>query len=124
MPPERSLSNGPSQNPPSVLPSVTHLQFLVLDIVKAHAKGLSANDLREALLREGQAYSGPRFYQLLARLEASGWIDSWSQHFAVGGGTVERTYYRITSKGKSAWDVTLIFYRTRILLAEKLGWTP
>ena len=96
------------------LPAPTHLQFLVLDVLLHHSEGTSATTLRDALRQYGEDREGPKFYQMMRRLEESGFIESWSQQFNVGGGQVSRTYYRVTAQGRVAWRLTVEFYASRL----------
>lgn len=96
------------------LPKVTHLQFLVLDIVARRSEGLPAPELRAGLCVAGEDQQGPKFYQLMRRLEADGLLTSWNQPYIVAGGRISRTCYRVTEKGAAAHRVTLQFYETRL----------
>ena len=89
------------------LPNVTHLQFLVLDVLVRRPEGTSATTLRDALSEYGEDREGPKFYQMMRRLERSDFVTSWSKQFNVGGGEVARTYYRATESGRISWRITL-----------------
>ena len=52
------------------LPRITHLQFLVLDILTTGQE--FGRQLRKQLAANGVRKSGPGFYQLMARME-DGW---------------------------------------------------
>lgn len=101
---------------PLPLPTITHLQFLVLDIVLESSSGISSQQVQELLALNGQEQRGPKFYQLMKRLEQAGIIESWPQQFDVAGSSVSRTFYKGTKKGKIAWRITLEFYKYRFLL--------
>ena len=53
--------------PKPALPSLTHLQFLVLGVLRTDEQ--SGRVIRQALHAYGIRRSGPAFYQLMARLE-------------------------------------------------------
>jgi len=89
----------------------------VLDLLIRSEDGLSATQLRESLSKDGQSRAGPKFYQLMKRLEKEGLVHAWSQSFDVGGGEVNRTYYRKTDRGDSLWQSTLEFYAARLGIA-------
>ena len=115
---KRNLDSADEKNEavekPVPLPTLTHLQFLVLDIVAGNAEGISAQQAQDVLSRHGQNHRGPKFYQLMKRLEEAGLIESWYQTFDVAGGDVRRTYYKVTTAGEVAWRVTVQFYLTRM----------
>ena len=58
-----------------VLPTLTHLQFLVLGVLRADEQ--PGRIVREALASYGVRRSGPAFYQLMARLERARLIEGW-----------------------------------------------
>jgi hypothetical protein len=106
---------------PVPLPDLTHLQFLVLDLLIESESGLSASQLRESLNQHGEPRAGPKFYQLMKRLVKEGLIDTWSQSFDVGGGVVNRTYYKQTDLGHTFWYSTLRFYADRLRIALEMA---
>lgn len=99
---------------PVPLPTLTHLQFLVLDILARFPRGTSAQNLREAMLQVGHDQRGPKFYQLMGRLNEAGMVESWQQEFDVAGSDVSRTFYKLTAAGRIAWRITLEFYAVRL----------
>lgn len=103
------------------LPAITHLQFLALDIVGSRTVGISAPELRNALLLAGEEQQGPKFYQLMKRLEGAELVSSWHQEFELAGGRAERTYYKITPQGRVAHRITLQFYEVRLKLRKQLS---
>ena len=102
------------------LPQVTHLQFLVLDALLRYPSGTSATMLRGMLRDYGEDREGPKFYQMMRRLEESGLAESWSHPFDLGGSEVARTYYRVTSQGRVSWRLTLEFYAVRLEASRRL----
>lgn len=122
MTPESPSKSGEANESPSGaqnsadLPNVTHLQFLVLDVMMPKASGISSHELRDELARCGQVQEGPKFYQLMKRIEVMGMVQSWPQEFDVAGTTVTRTFYKVSRQGKTAWRLTMEFYATRLKL--------
>ena len=113
---ERESENRPKDAAP--LPTVTHLQFAVLDTLAAVRGGLSARQVRIGLLESGQEQNGPKFYQLMRRLVDAQLLESWQQEFDVAGADVNRTFYKITATGKAAWRLTLEFYAVRLRIRK------
>ena len=64
------------------LPELTHLQFLVLGVLRSADQPGRA--LRDALSGYGIRRTGPAFYQLMARLEKDRLIDGWYEQITVG----------------------------------------
>jgi DNA-binding PadR family transcriptional regulator len=92
------------------LPKITHMQFLVLGLLRdAEQPG---RVIREALAAHGVKRSAPAFYQLMARLERDGLIDGWYEAIVVGDQAVRERRYRITAAGTRAWRQTRAFYET------------
>ncbi|MFO1003468.1 MAG: hypothetical protein U0936_24310 [Planctomycetaceae bacterium] len=118
IPDEPYSSNG---GEPIPLPALTHLQFLVLDIARGNSDGISSHAMQEALRKEGQEQSGPKFYQLMQRLVSAGWIVSWSQSFDIAGSSVTRTFYKLSSEGTVAHSMTIAFYEYRLRLYRQLN---
>jgi hypothetical protein len=106
---------------PTAFPSLTHLQFLVLDLLGSSPDPLPAQLISEGVGAFFPDYSGPKFYQLMARIAEAGLIEAKSRNLDVAGGTVTRSYYRSTPEGRRAWRVSLDFYATRQRIAKLLG---
>lgn len=109
-----------SQTVPDMLPSISHLQFAVLDQLVRRTRGASSDRIRCLMSEIGAEREGPAFYQLMKRLEDAGLLVSSPQEFNVGGGKVIRTHYRITVEGKTAWRDTLQFYAARLRASADL----
>ena len=69
----------------------------------------------------GVEQHGPKFYQLMKRLEDGDFVQSAQQGIEVAGGEVQRTYYQITTSGEAAWRVTREFYASRMKARRVLG---
>jgi len=93
---------------PRPLPEVTHLQFLVLGLLRGGPRrGLA---LRRALARHGARRSGPAFYQMMARLEDGGLVAGEYDQRVVGGQIIKERRYTIAPPGERAWSATRAFY--------------
>ena len=116
-------SNGDSVrgelHPQHKLPRLTHLQFLVLDILVQESDGLSATQLRKMLEHYGESRQGPKFYQLMRRLEIEQQFRSRSRVFDVGGGQVRRTYYYATERGIAVVAQETFWTSTRLGFASQ-----
>jgi DNA-binding PadR family transcriptional regulator len=94
------------------LPEITHLQFLVLSILTD--KEAPGRLIREKLAEHGGKKSGPAFYQFMARLEESGFIEGWYDQKVVEGQIIKERHYRITGEGLRAYQSVRDFYFTHI----------
>ena len=103
------------------LPVLTHLQFLVLGVVRAEEQPGRAG--RDALAGYGIRRTGPAFYQLMARLEKDRLIDGWYEQVTVGDQAVTERRYRITADGKKRWNDARAFYEHVARAAAKLRWS-
>ncbi len=86
------------------LPAVTHLQFLVLGILRGGAR--TGHAVRRALARHGVRRSGPAFYQMMARLEDAGFVDGEYDQKIVDGQIIKERRYTLTPPGETAWSST------------------
>ena len=106
-----------------VLPNLTALQFLVLDLLGSVNAPVSAYQLKGGLAQLAPGYSGPKFYQLMGRLVRDGLVSAETQPINTPGGMVERTFYSATESGRESLAVTRIFYETRhrirVVLADE-----
>jgi DNA-binding PadR family transcriptional regulator len=95
----------------SKLPSLTHLQFLVLGaLLEAGDHARLGRELRAELARHGLRRSAPAFYQMMARLEDAGWADGSYTQQIVDSQIIKERGYRITPAGERAWTATRDFY--------------
>lgn len=104
-----------------LLPELTHLQFLVLGVLRAEE--LPGRVLRDALAGYGIRRTGPAFYQLMARMEKDGLVDGWYEQIASGDQLVTERRYRITADGKKRWNEARAFYEHVARAAGKLRWS-
>jgi DNA-binding PadR family transcriptional regulator len=103
------------------LPDLTHLQFLVLGVLRSEEQ--SGRTLRDALAGYGIRRTGPAFYQLMARMEKDGLADGWYEQITVGDQLVTERRYRITGDGKKRWNEARAFYDHVARVATKLRWS-
>lgn len=94
------------------LPQVTHLQYLVLDLIRDDPH--SGRFLRDRLKEESVKMSAPSFYQLMSRLEDAQLITGWYESFVIEGQTIKERKYEITPKGKRTVANVQAFYSRRI----------
>ena len=107
--------------PKPQLPALTHLQFLVLGVLRNEE--LPGRALRHVLAGYGIRRTGPAFYQLMARLEKDRLIDGWYEQITVGDQAVTERRYRISADGKRRWNEARAFYEHVARSATKLGWS-
>ena len=103
------------------LPALTHLQFLVLGVLRNDE--LPGRTLRDVLAGYGIRRTGPAFYQLMARLEKDRLVDGWYEQITVGDQAVTERRYRISSEGKRRWNEARAFYDHVARAATKLRWS-
>ena len=90
------------------LPEITHLQFLVLGILLDGEE--SGRNVREELANKGVRKSGPAFYQMMARLEDSRFVEGWYHQKVIDGQMIKERRYRITGEGENACRRVRTFY--------------
>jgi DNA-binding PadR family transcriptional regulator len=90
------------------LPRLTHLQFLVLGLLRAGEQ--PGRSLRATLVEHGVASTSPAFYQLMARLERDGLIEGWYEQITVHDQAVTERRYRLRASGEKLWAEARDFY--------------
>ncbi|MEO5798371.1 MAG: hypothetical protein ABIZ70_04075 [Gemmatimonadales bacterium] len=90
------------------LPPLSHLQFLVLGSLLTEDRPGRA--VREVVAEYGVRRSGAAFYQLMARLERDRVVEGWYAPLLVGDQSVMERRYRITARGRRAWNATRAFH--------------
>ena len=103
------------------LPDLTHLQFLVLGVLRSEEQ--PGRVVRDALAGYGFKRTGPAFYQLMARMEKDALVDGWYEQVTVGDQAVTERRYRITADGKKRWNEARAFYEHVARVATKLRWS-
>jgi len=100
------------------LPDLTHLQFLILGILRSSEQ--SGRAIRQAIEDYGIRRSAPAFYQLMARLERDGLVTGWYEQVKVGDQAVTERRYRATKAGAQMWERSHAFYDdVRLGVAER-----
>jgi len=103
------------------LPTLTHLQFLVLGVLRTEQR--PGRVVRHALATYGIRRSGPAFYQLMARLEKAKWVEGWYEPVVVGDQTVTERRYRITPEGARMWARAQGFYEEVARMSSRVRWS-
>jgi len=99
------------------LPTITHLQFLVLGVLLSGEQ--PGRVVRDTIAGYGVRRSAPAFYQMMARLERDGLIEGWYEQITVGDQAVTERRYRIKAAGSKLWNETRAFYEKAALSAER-----
>ncbi len=97
---------------PRRIPELTHLQFLVLGILRAGQR--TGRHVRRALARHGVRRTAPAFYQMMARLEDAQLVAGEYDQKVVDGQIIKERRYTLTAKGDAAWTATRAFYTDAI----------
>lgn len=93
------------------VPDITHLQFLVLEILGSQER--SGRVVRDKLTENGEAKTQAAFYQMMARLEDARMVEGSYRPVKVAGHVVQERWYKITGAGRKAYGATLDFYQRR-----------
>ncbi|MDB5357730.1 MAG: hypothetical protein JWN24_4183 [Phycisphaerales bacterium] len=93
------------------VPDITHLQFLVLEILGPQER--SGRFVRDKLAANGEAKTQAAFYQIMARLEDARMVEGSYRPVKVGGHVVQERWYKITGVGRKSYGDTLDFYQRR-----------
>lgn len=101
------------------IPRLSHLQFLVVGIVRGGS--VPGRTVRERLAGFGVRKSGPAFYQLMARLEDAGLVEGRYEQDIVESQIIRERHYTITANGSKAWQGSRDFYVEAIRGFEGLG---
>jgi DNA-binding PadR family transcriptional regulator len=90
------------------LPRLTHLQFLVLGLLRSGET--AGRVVREGLAAHGVKRTAPAFYQLMARLERDGLVDGWYEQITVRDQAVTERRYKLRPQGMKLWTEARDFY--------------
>ena len=101
-----------------MIPDITHLQFLILTALLSDKR--TGREIRSELKKQGQKKSLAAFYQLMSRMEETGYVRGWYETKHVDGQTVKERHYEIRGGGIHAWEETCDFYAR--LANCRLGW--
>ncbi len=99
------------------VPEITHLQWLVLQILLDGEQ--NGEFVRNELAKFGIKKSLPAFYQLMARLEEASFVRGRYEQLVIDGQPVKKRRYRISAPGQRAWESTRDFYMA--LACEEKG---
>ena len=108
-------------SPSSKLPTISHLQFLALGVLRAGDQ--PGRTIRRIAAKFGVRHTAAAFYQMMARLERDGLVEGWYEPIHVGDQVVTERRYRITSDGSRAWSQTRACYQTITLAATQKLWS-
>src|SRR3954467_7804080 len=97
---------------PRAIPEITHLQFVVLGILRGGER--TGRAIRKGLGRHGVRRSGPAFYQMMARLEDAALVAGAYDQKVVDGQIIKERRYAATAAGEAAWAATRAFYDAAI----------
>lgn len=103
------------------LPTLTHLQFLVLGVLRTDDQ--PGRVVRQVLASYGVRRSGPAFYQLMARLERERLVEGWYEQISVGDQAVTERRYRITADGTRRWNRAQAFYEQVSCTPARIRWS-
>ena len=111
--------------PTKRIPRLTHLQFLVLGLLRGGEQPGRA--IREAIAGHGVKRSAPAFYQLMARLERDRLVDGWYEQITAGDQAVTERRYRLRPAGARLWAETRDFYSALLAPTDparlRKGWS-
>ena len=92
------------------LPTLTHLQFLVLGILLGNEQ--PGRVVRASLAAYGVRRSAAAFYQMMARLERERFVEGQYGPVVIGDQAVTERRYRITAVGAKRWADSRAFYES------------
>jgi DNA-binding PadR family transcriptional regulator len=103
------------------LPTLTHLQFLVLGVLSGGDR--PGRGIRDVLAHYGIRRTAPAFYQLMARLEKDKLVQGRYEPVTVGDQTVTERWYTVTPAGLRRWQAAQAFYEQVSRAAARLRWS-
>lgn len=106
---------------PPRLPQLTHLQFLVLGLLRDGEQ--PGRVVRDALGRHGVRRTAPAFYQLMARLERDGLIEGRYEQVTTGSQAVTERRYTLRARGRELWSQARDFYAAATGTARDPRWS-
>ena len=89
------------------LPSLTHLQFAVLDSLRDEE--MSGQELRKRIAKHSKMRL-PAFYRLMSRLEKAKFVKGWYVQSEVGGQVIRERTYKLTGTGERACESAALLY--------------
>ena len=103
------------------LPEITHLQFLVMSVLRAGEQ--PGRVVRRALADHGARRTAAAFYQLMARLEEDRLVAGMYAPIVAGDQTVTERRYRMTAEGAKVWAAARAFYDSLAASALRRRWS-
>jgi DNA-binding PadR family transcriptional regulator len=107
--------------PTKSLPALTHLQYLVLGVLRSEEQ--PGRVVRHALATYGVRRSPPAFYQLMSRLETAKLVEGWYEQVVVHDQAVTERRYRITPEGVRLWTKANRFYEDVAQFPSRVRWS-
>ena len=90
------------------VPKLSHIQFMILTLLQA--KDATGKQIREALRRSGVRRSGPGFYQIMSRMEDTGFVKGEYRQEIVDSQIIRERCYEISVSGRRACRESRDFY--------------
>ena len=97
---------------PRRVPEITHLQYLVLALLRDGPR--LGRQVRHRLAQHGVRRSAPAFYQMMARLEDAGLVTGDYDQKIIAAQIIKERRYAVTPAGEQAWTATRAFYSEAI----------
>lgn len=99
----------------SKIPALSHHQILVLHTLQNQQSGTSGKEVRDRIFwLSGEQIEGPRFYQLMHRLERNGLVRGKPVSKMVDKQRIVERFYFRTKAGNAALKQALDFYEVFI----------
>jgi hypothetical protein len=99
------------------LPQLTHLQFAVIESLLNGDR--AGHEIRDHLAKRGVNKSGPAFYQMMARLEDTKFVEGHYDERVIDGQMIRERRYKLLRNGEKAYSQTADFYRDAIFAKAK-----
>ncbi|MDQ3171973.1 MAG: hypothetical protein M3Q55_17725 [Acidobacteriota bacterium] len=103
------------------LPRLTHLQFLVLGLLREGEQ--PGRLVRATLVSHGVRSTAPAFYQLMARLERDGLVEGRYEQVTAGDQSVTERRYTLRPPGARLWTEARDFYASVANGATRPRWS-
>jgi DNA-binding PadR family transcriptional regulator len=94
------------------IPKTTHTQFAVLSILQDEE--LWGRDVRTALKADGYSSTNASFYEMMDRMETSGFVEGRYEERDVLGQKFKERRYKITGEGIAAMNEVAAFYSSQL----------
>lgn len=95
----------------TMIPKITHIQYLILKYLAI--KGESSGEALRKVLRTYELnHSGPKFYQLMARMEKQKYIFGHYKKSSTNGQAIKERFYLIKAEGIIQFGMAQKLYLT------------